>query len=123
MRSYDIFGELLAAKDMEVKMLNRLTSILAYIGDNSISRLQLEDRCNFRNSLEYFSCIYAVFLANFISRADVSLWHNDTMYGSLRGDVHKCVAVFVLIYLGRGNISLDYTTKQTIHIFLPFECF
>jgi hypothetical protein len=80
-------------------MLDRLASIIADVGDNSVSVFKLEDRSDFRNRLEDLRRVNAVFLGDFISGADVRLRNNYTMDGRHWSNIHKCVAMLILVYL------------------------
>ena len=94
-----IFRQLLAAEDVEVKVLYRLTAVLTDIGDNSVAVLESKLLRNLRNNREdvcYHSGVIAVYI---VCRGDMLLGHNESVHRCLGRNVEEGVAYIVLVNL------------------------
>ena len=108
-----IFGQFFSSEYVEVDVLNRLASVLANVGDNSVTVRQTASRRYLGYSLENGGNALRVVSADGICRFDMLARNHKHVNGRLGIDVAKRVDLFVLIYLGGGNFSSNYFTKQT----------
>ena len=92
-------------------MLYGLASVIAYIGDYSVTVFKLEKSSNFGNSLKYFCNSRRVVSAYTVARRNMSLGYNEAVNRCLRINIKEGVASLILIYLARGNIPLDNRTE------------
>ena len=109
--SAHILGKLLAAQQMEVDVLDRLTAILTNICDNSVAVFKSACLCNRRDSFK--NCAYPrrVFGGDSVGGFDVTFGNDKHVNGSLGSDVLEGIDLFVLIYLCGGDLSRDYFTE------------
>ena len=115
-----IFGKLLAAENVEMKMLYRLASVLADICNNAVTVSKSELSCYLGNYSENVSNGCGILLCKLVKRGNMCLGDNKAVYGCLRRDVEECKADLILVNLIRGNISAGNSAKNTIHINTPF---
>ena len=80
-------------------MLNRLTAVVADVGDDTVSVFETALGSDLRDNLEYFCDNVAVFGSYFVSGLNVVLGDNDNVNGSLRSDIVKSQDIFVFISL------------------------
>ena len=119
--SAHILGKLLAAQQMEVDVLDRLTAILTNICDNSVAIFKPASLGNFGNCLEYCLNTARVFGGYSVGGFDVTFGNDKHVNGSLGSDVLEGIDLFVLIYLCGGDLSRDYFTEQARHFYSPFS--
>ena len=94
-----ILGELLTANYVEVKVLYRLASVLADIGDNSVSAGKSLCLCNLRDNGEYVSNDIRVFFTYCINRSNMIFGNDEYVRGRLGIYISESVALIVLVYL------------------------
>ena len=102
-----LLAELCSAENVEMKMLDRLTSIGTAVGDNAVSAAKIFSLGDLGDSFKDLSNECAVFSSNFIDGRNMLLRHDENMYGCLRIYIAESIDVFVLIDLRRRDISLD----------------
>ena len=119
-----IFGQFGSAEHVEVNVLDRLTAVLAHVGDNTVAVREtargshLGDRLKDRGDLTRGRRVDSV------SRLDVSLGHDENVDGSLRIYVAEGKDLFVLIDLGGGDIPRNNFTENTrkiSHFYTPLQ--
>ena len=96
---HHVFGKLFATENVEMEMLNRLTTVISYICNDSVSVVEVQCRSDVRDSFENLRYVLTVFCTNLVCRAYVDFRNYDAMYRSLRCDVMESIAIFILIYL------------------------
>ena len=94
-----VFRELLAAENMEVKVLNRLATVITDVRNDAVAVLESELLRNFGDSGEYCRNRAGICSIDFISRCDMRLRHNEAVHGSLGIDVKEGVAGVILVNL------------------------
>ena len=106
-----ILRKLFAAENVEMQMLDALTTILSNVSDNTVSVFKTASHRNLGNSLKHRAdrrriiCIYAICRLNVLAR------NNKHVNGRLGIYILKCVDLFVLVNLGRWNLTRNYPAK------------
>jgi len=114
-------GKLLAAENVKMYMLYCLTTVLSAIIYNAVTVCQAKGGSYLGYRFKYLRYVYAVLRRYFVRATDMSLGNNENVYRCLRIYILKGIDVLILIYLCGGYLSIDYFTKQAIHIFHPFR--
>ena len=83
---------------MKMHVMNALTAVLATVGNNAIAVVKPESCGDFGDFCKNVRDNRGVALVNVVCAADVLLWNNQNMYGSLRLKVVKREDKLVLIY-------------------------
>ena len=96
---------------MEVKVLYRLTAVLADIGYYSVTALETELPCDSGDDGEDMRYKARVICSDLVCGCDMLLGNDEAMHGCLRCDVKEGVALVVLVDLLRGDISVDNGTE------------
>ena len=109
------FAELNSAENVEMKMLNRLASVVTAICDNAVTPAEIFALGDLGNSFKDLCNERAVFRIDFICRCNMYLGHYKNMYGCLRVDIAESINIFVLVDLRRGDLTLDYLAKNAVH--------
>ena len=102
---------------MEMYVLYRLATVLAAVIDDAVTVCKSQICRDLGDRLKNLGYAYAVLCRYLIGAADVSFGYHKNVNGSLGVYILEGVNVFVLVDLGRGDVSVDYFTKQAIHIF------
>lgn len=85
---------------MKVNMLDRLTSVLTDVCNNSVSVFEPAFLGNLGNRLEYSRDIKRIIHTDNICGLDMTLGHDKNVDGSLRCYVTESIDLFVFINLG-----------------------
>ena len=94
-----------------MQVLYRLASVFANVGDHAIAFAEAKLLCNGGDHGEDVRHNGGIFSGDCISRGDMALGNDQAMHGCLGRNVQKSVAKLVLIYLFRGDFSLDDRTE------------
>ena len=113
-----LFGKLLAAENMEMKVLYGLASVSAAICDDSVAICKSRFLCYCGDSFENSGNVGAVFSAYHIAGIDMKLGNNENMNGSLGIYILEGIDLFIFVYFSGGDVALDYFTENAIHIML-----
>ena len=108
------YVELFSAEDMEMEVMDRLTRIVAAVGDNAIAARKafiLRYLCNNLENMGDDSRILFVYLRD---GGNVLLRDNENVSRCLRSYITECEDELILINLRRGNIPRYYFAKQAI---------
>jgi hypothetical protein len=110
-RSTHIFGELLATENVEMEMLYALASVVSAVRDKTIALFKSLCRRDLRDALEDMRNVLAVLCSYLVKASDMHLGDNENMSGSLGVDITEREAHIVLVYLTRGDSTLNYFTE------------
>jgi len=111
-----LFGELFAAEDVEVDMFYALAAVIADVGDDPVAGLVDADDAGDLLTGEQKTAqklLIAVFCC--VEGSDVLFGDDDDVFLGLGGDIAESENLFVLIYLGGGDIPGNYFAEQAIH--------
>ena len=92
-------GELRSSKQVKVDVLYGLASVLAYVGDDSVSVGKTACGSNLGYSLKNRGNCPGALGIDSVGRLDMALWHDQHVNGSLRSDVTERVDAVILVYL------------------------
>ena len=106
-----LLGELLAAEDMEMQVLDGLAAVLADVGDHAIAVTERELGSDLGDHREDVSDDVCILRRDRIGGSNMRLGNDQTMHGRLGRNVEKSVAKRILVYLVRGDLSLDDSTE------------
>ena len=106
-----LIGKLFAAEDMEMQVLDGLAAVLADVGDHAIAVTERELGSDLGDHGEDVSDDVCILRRDRIGGSDMRLGNDQAMHGRLGCNVEKRVAKRILVYLVRGNLSLDDSTE------------
>ena len=98
-----------------MKVLDRLTAVIAHVCYDSVTAGERELFCDFRYNRENVRDNLGVFRGYFVGGAYVKLRDYKAVNGRLRVYVGKGIAHLVLVHLFRRDISLDNRAEYAIH--------
>ena len=106
-----ILRELFATKQMEMDVLDRLTTVLADICNDSVSVFKSASRGNLGHCLKDRLNAARVICGDSVGRFNVAFWNDENVNGSLRSNILEGIYFFILVYLCGGDLSRDYFTE------------
>jgi hypothetical protein len=92
-------------------VLDRLASVLADIGDNSVAVFKSAHLGDLGNCLEYSFYATGGFIRDSVGRFNMTFGNDQNVYGSLGIDILEGVDLVVFIDLLGGDLSRDYFTE------------
>ncbi len=98
-----------------MNMLDALTAVLTDIGDDSVSTGQAARRRYLGYSLKHCRHGSGIGGVDLVRGLNVLTRNYKNVYRSLRAYIFEGVYFFVLIHLGRRDLSRDYFAKKTRH--------
>ena len=114
-------GELFAAEDMKVQVLNTLATVFAAVGDDAVAVGKPFGCGDFGDRFKNTRYARAVFFIDSVRRCNVFLGHDENVYGCHGRDIAEGVEKFGFIYFGGRDLALDDLTKNAIVLgWLPF---
>ena len=109
-----VVRKLFAAEKMEMQVLHRLTSVLAAIGDDTVTVGKPLGSRDFRNRFKNCGNVGTVLCIDSVSGRDMLLRDDQNVYGCHWVDIAECINLFILVYFSGGDLSRYNFTKNTI---------
>lgn len=100
---------------MNMDVVDALTAVLPFIGDQTIPVFQPEAVCNTRQFRQTSTEKVRIIQCDLSHVGIVSLWQEQIVDLRLRVDILNNQHIVVFVDLRRGNLSLDNFTEQTVH--------
>jgi hypothetical protein len=94
-----------------MEMLYALASVVSAVRDKTIALFKSLCRRDLRDALEDMCNVLAVLCSYLVKASDMHLGDNENMSGSLGVDITEREAHIVLVYLTRGDSTLNYFTE------------
>ena len=107
-----------SAENVEVKVLDRLASIVAAVRNNAVAVYYARRFCNSGDFCEDIRHNVCIGFVDFVYASDVRFRNNENVNGRLGRDIVEGENFIVLISFFRGDIACDYFAKKGN--FLPY---